>query len=122
MSFSVISFEGLTFFFFVNLLGLMNYYYLSITFKTLCKVYWMNDSVIVVVIKVNIDKTFSLDEAANAPDYQRDIHPRGKVVILSTLVAKIQCLSYYHYRPSLKAILESKIMMQILMFHLRILA
>jgi hypothetical protein len=60
MSFSVISFEGLTFFFFVNLLGLINYYYLSITFKTLCKVYWLNDSVIV-VIKVNIDKTLSLE-------------------------------------------------------------
>jgi hypothetical protein len=40
----------------------------------------VNDSVIVVVIKVNIDKTFSLDEAANGPDYQRDIHPRGKGV------------------------------------------
>ena len=34
--------------------------------------------VIVVVIKVNIDKTFSLDEAANAPDYQRDIHQEAK--------------------------------------------
>jgi alcohol dehydrogenase len=32
-------------------------------------------------IKVNIDKTFSIDEAADALDYQRDIHPRGKVVI-----------------------------------------
>jgi NADPH:quinone reductase-like Zn-dependent oxidoreductase len=32
-------------------------------------------------IKVNIDKTFSIDEAANALDYQRDVHPRGKVVI-----------------------------------------
>jgi alcohol dehydrogenase len=32
-------------------------------------------------IKVNIDKTFSIDEAADALDYQRDVHPRGKVVI-----------------------------------------
>jgi alcohol dehydrogenase len=31
-------------------------------------------------IKVNVDKTFSLDEAANALDYQKDVHPRGKVV------------------------------------------
>ncbi len=33
------------------------------------------------IIKVNIAKTFSIDEAADALDYQRDIHPRGKVVI-----------------------------------------
>ena len=32
-------------------------------------------------IKVNIDKTFSIDEAADALDYQKDVHPRGKVVI-----------------------------------------
>jgi len=32
-------------------------------------------------IKVNIDKTFSLDEAAKALDYQKDAHPRGKVVL-----------------------------------------
>jgi len=32
-------------------------------------------------IKVNIDKTFSIDEAADALDYQRDGHPRGRVVI-----------------------------------------
>ena len=32
-------------------------------------------------IKVNVDKTFSLDEAANALDYQKDVHPRGKVVL-----------------------------------------
>jgi len=32
-------------------------------------------------IKVNIDKTFSLDEAAKALDYQKEAHPRGKVVI-----------------------------------------
>ena len=30
-------------------------------------------------IKVNVDKTFSLDQAAKALDYQKDIHPRGKV-------------------------------------------
>jgi NADPH:quinone reductase-like Zn-dependent oxidoreductase len=32
-------------------------------------------------IKVNIDKTFSLDEAAKALDYQKDVHPMGKVVL-----------------------------------------
>jgi alcohol dehydrogenase len=32
-------------------------------------------------IKVNVDKTFSLDQAAKALDYQKDIHPRGKVVL-----------------------------------------
>ena len=32
-------------------------------------------------IKVNIDKTFSLDEAAKALDYQKEAHPRGKVVL-----------------------------------------
>ena len=32
-------------------------------------------------IRVNVDKTFPLDEAAEALDYQRDVHPRGKVVL-----------------------------------------
>lgn len=32
-------------------------------------------------IKVNIDKTFSLDEAAKALDYQKEGHPRGKLVL-----------------------------------------
>ena len=32
-------------------------------------------------IKVNVDKTFSLDQASKALDYQRDVHPRGKVVL-----------------------------------------
>lgn len=32
-------------------------------------------------IRVNVEKTFSLDEAGNALDYQKDIHPRGKVVL-----------------------------------------
>ena len=32
-------------------------------------------------IRVNVDKTFSLDDAAKALDYQRDVHPRGKVVL-----------------------------------------
>src|SRR5215203_2615289 len=31
-------------------------------------------------IKVNIDKTFPLDEAGKALDYQKDLHPRGKIV------------------------------------------
>ena len=32
-------------------------------------------------IRVNVEKTFPLDEAGNALDYQKDIHPRGKVVL-----------------------------------------
>lgn len=32
-------------------------------------------------IKVNIDKTFPLDEAGKALDYQNSVHPRGKVVL-----------------------------------------
>jgi alcohol dehydrogenase len=31
-------------------------------------------------IKVHVDKTFTLDEAAKALDYVKDVHPRGKVV------------------------------------------
>jgi NADPH:quinone reductase-like Zn-dependent oxidoreductase len=33
-------------------------------------------------IHVNVDRTFPLDEAGKALDYQRDVHPRGKVVLL----------------------------------------
>jgi len=32
-------------------------------------------------VKVNVEKTFPLSETAKALDYQRDVHPRGKVVI-----------------------------------------
>ena len=32
-------------------------------------------------IRINIEKKFSLDETADALDYQRDVHPRGKVVL-----------------------------------------
>jgi len=32
-------------------------------------------------IRLNVDKTFSLDDASNALDYLRDVHPRGKVVL-----------------------------------------
>lgn len=32
-------------------------------------------------IRINVDRTFSLDEAAKALDYQKNVHPRGKVVI-----------------------------------------
>jgi alcohol dehydrogenase len=32
-------------------------------------------------IRVNIDRTFSLYEAADALDYQKDVHPRGKLVL-----------------------------------------
>ncbi len=31
--------------------------------------------------RVNIEKKFSLDETGDALDYQRDVHPRGKVVL-----------------------------------------
>jgi alcohol dehydrogenase len=33
-------------------------------------------------VHVNIDKTFPLDDAAKALEYQRDVHPRGKVVLV----------------------------------------
>ncbi len=32
-------------------------------------------------IRVNVDKTFPLDDAGEALDYLRDVHPRGKVVL-----------------------------------------
>ena len=32
-------------------------------------------------IRVNIERTFPLDEARAALDYQRDVHPRGKIVL-----------------------------------------
>jgi alcohol dehydrogenase len=32
-------------------------------------------------IDIHIDKTFSLDETRNALDYQKDVHPRGKIVL-----------------------------------------
>jgi alcohol dehydrogenase len=32
-------------------------------------------------IRVNVEKTFSLDEAGKALDYQKDVHPRVKVVL-----------------------------------------
>jgi alcohol dehydrogenase len=32
-------------------------------------------------IRVNVDRTFSLAEAADALDYQKDVHPKGKVVL-----------------------------------------
>jgi NADPH:quinone reductase-like Zn-dependent oxidoreductase len=32
-------------------------------------------------IEIHIDKTFSLNEAKQALDYQRDVHPRGKIVL-----------------------------------------
>jgi alcohol dehydrogenase len=32
-------------------------------------------------IRVNVEKRFSLDEAGDALDYQKDVHPRGKVVL-----------------------------------------
>jgi len=32
-------------------------------------------------IRVNVEKTFSLEEAGKALDYQRDEHPRGKIVL-----------------------------------------
>ncbi|MDQ3852983.1 MAG: NADP-dependent oxidoreductase [Thermoproteota archaeon] len=32
-------------------------------------------------IRVNVERTFPLDEARIALDYQRDVHPRGKIVL-----------------------------------------
>src|SRR5690606_28819616 len=32
-------------------------------------------------VRVNIEKTFPLDKVAEALDYQKDVHPRGKVVV-----------------------------------------
>jgi hypothetical protein len=32
-------------------------------------------------IKVNVDKTFSLEEACKVLDYLKDVHPRGKMVL-----------------------------------------
>jgi NADPH:quinone reductase-like Zn-dependent oxidoreductase len=32
-------------------------------------------------IRINVEKKFSLDEAGKALDYQKDVHPRGKVVL-----------------------------------------
>jgi alcohol dehydrogenase len=32
-------------------------------------------------IRVNVEKKFSLDEAGDALDYQKDVHPKGKVVL-----------------------------------------
>jgi len=32
-------------------------------------------------IRINVEKTFPLDEAGKALDYQRDVHPRGKIVL-----------------------------------------
>jgi alcohol dehydrogenase len=32
-------------------------------------------------MRVNVDRTFPLEEAGKALDYQRDVHPRGKVVL-----------------------------------------
>jgi alcohol dehydrogenase len=33
-------------------------------------------------IRVNVEKTFSLDEAGKSLDYQKNVHPRGKVVVV----------------------------------------
>ena len=32
-------------------------------------------------IRVNVERTFPIDEARTALDYQRDVHPRGKIVL-----------------------------------------
>jgi NADPH:quinone reductase-like Zn-dependent oxidoreductase len=32
-------------------------------------------------VKVNVEKSYSLDETGKALDYLRDIHPRGKIVL-----------------------------------------
>ena len=33
-------------------------------------------------IRVNVEKTFSLDEAGKVLDYQKNVHPRGKIVLV----------------------------------------
>ena len=33
-------------------------------------------------IRVNVERTFTLDEVRTALDYQRDVHPRGKIVLV----------------------------------------
>jgi alcohol dehydrogenase len=33
-------------------------------------------------IRINVERTFSLDQAGDALDYQKDVHPRGKVVLV----------------------------------------
>jgi alcohol dehydrogenase len=38
---------------------------------------WVDEN----IIRVNVEKTFSLEEAGKAPDYQKDLHPRGRVVL-----------------------------------------
>ena len=65
--------------------GLMNQYHIKAIFQftqadrerltKLAK--WVDQN----NIRVNVDRTFSLDEAADALDYQKDVHPRGKVVL-----------------------------------------
>ena len=32
-------------------------------------------------IRINVEKKFSLHQAGDALDYQKDVHPRGKVVL-----------------------------------------
>ena len=32
-------------------------------------------------MKVNVKKTFSLDEVVKVLDYQKDVYPRGKIVL-----------------------------------------
>ena len=32
-------------------------------------------------ISINVEKEFSLDQAADALDYQKSVHPKGKVVL-----------------------------------------
>ena len=39
-------------------------------------------------IRVNVEKTFSLDEGGKALDYQKDVNPRGKVVLADV---KVRC-------------------------------
>jgi hypothetical protein len=33
-------------------------------------------------IRINVEKKFSLDQAGDALDYQKDVHPRDKVVLI----------------------------------------
>jgi alcohol dehydrogenase len=39
---------------------------------------WIDENI---NIRINVEKTFSLDQAGEALDYQKDVHPRGKLVL-----------------------------------------
>ena len=66
--------------------GLMNQYGIKAVFRfaqanreRLTKVaQWIDENN---NVRINVEKKFSLDQAGDALDYQKDVHPRGKVVL-----------------------------------------